>query len=155
MAQVMDKNATETAAQLPRVSHWIDGASVAGTSGRSGTVYDPATGQNYYRLNLDRAMDAIMPADDYGSTSATAQGLGSVSDKRQISGALAKLGDQDFFTFTAGRTGRVTLEADMASDGAANWSLLGGASATADKFSFDVVAGQRGPAAENVSRLAR
>jgi malonate-semialdehyde dehydrogenase (acetylating)/methylmalonate-semialdehyde dehydrogenase len=27
-----------------RISHWIDGAPVAGTSGRTGTVYNPATG---------------------------------------------------------------------------------------------------------------
>ncbi len=27
-----------------RIGHWIDGAAVAGTSGRSGPVYDPATG---------------------------------------------------------------------------------------------------------------
>jgi malonate-semialdehyde dehydrogenase (acetylating)/methylmalonate-semialdehyde dehydrogenase len=33
------------AAGLERVNHWINGARVAGTSGRSGPVYNPATGQ--------------------------------------------------------------------------------------------------------------
>ena len=32
-------------AGLERVNHWINGARVAGTSGRSGPVYNPATGQ--------------------------------------------------------------------------------------------------------------
>ena len=31
--------------KLDRVHHWIGGASVAGTSGRSGQIFDPATGQ--------------------------------------------------------------------------------------------------------------
>jgi len=30
---------------LPRVSHWIDGKSVEGASGRTGDVYDPTTGR--------------------------------------------------------------------------------------------------------------
>ncbi|MBW3613163.1 MAG: hypothetical protein KY392_04805, partial [Chloroflexi bacterium] len=33
------------AAELERVSHWINGATVAGTSGRTGPVYNPATGE--------------------------------------------------------------------------------------------------------------
>ncbi|HKI92972.1 MAG TPA: CoA-acylating methylmalonate-semialdehyde dehydrogenase [Gaiellaceae bacterium] len=33
-----------TQAGVKRISHWIDGRSVAGTSGRSGPVYNPATG---------------------------------------------------------------------------------------------------------------
>ena len=35
---------TETGVGLDRVHHWIDGARVAGTSGRFGPVYDPALG---------------------------------------------------------------------------------------------------------------
>ena len=38
-------SAGSDAAGLERVNHWINGASVAGTSGRSGPVYNPATGQ--------------------------------------------------------------------------------------------------------------
>ncbi|MBA2633902.1 MAG: aldehyde dehydrogenase family protein, partial [Chloroflexi bacterium] len=30
---------------MDRVNHWINGARVAGTSGRFGPVYNPATGQ--------------------------------------------------------------------------------------------------------------
>ncbi len=34
-----------TGLEAGRVSHWIEGRTVAGTSGREGPVYDPATGQ--------------------------------------------------------------------------------------------------------------
>ena len=32
-------------ADLPRVNHWIGGKRVAGTSGRKGPVFNPATGE--------------------------------------------------------------------------------------------------------------
>jgi malonate-semialdehyde dehydrogenase (acetylating)/methylmalonate-semialdehyde dehydrogenase len=36
---------SEAPAEVDRVNHWINGARVAGTSGRSGPVYNPATGE--------------------------------------------------------------------------------------------------------------
>jgi malonate-semialdehyde dehydrogenase (acetylating)/methylmalonate-semialdehyde dehydrogenase len=46
MTQVAEPGAANPAAPAPgRVSHWIGGRTVAGTSGREGAVYDPATGQ--------------------------------------------------------------------------------------------------------------
>ena len=46
MTQVAEPGAARTDAAAPgRVSHWIGGAVVAGTSGREGPVYDPATGR--------------------------------------------------------------------------------------------------------------
>jgi malonate-semialdehyde dehydrogenase (acetylating) / methylmalonate-semialdehyde dehydrogenase len=46
MTQVAEPGAVRTDVPAPgRVQHWIDGRSVAGTSGREGAVYDPATGQ--------------------------------------------------------------------------------------------------------------
>jgi malonate-semialdehyde dehydrogenase (acetylating)/methylmalonate-semialdehyde dehydrogenase len=45
MTQVAEPGAPRTATPAPgRVSHWIGGRIVAGTSGREGAVYDPATG---------------------------------------------------------------------------------------------------------------
>jgi malonate-semialdehyde dehydrogenase (acetylating)/methylmalonate-semialdehyde dehydrogenase len=37
---------------MNRISHWIDGAVVEGTSGRSGPVYNPATGQQQSEVDL-------------------------------------------------------------------------------------------------------
>jgi malonate-semialdehyde dehydrogenase (acetylating)/methylmalonate-semialdehyde dehydrogenase len=45
MTQVAEPPAESSAADLERVNHWIAGQRVAGTSGRSGPVYNPATGQ--------------------------------------------------------------------------------------------------------------
>jgi malonate-semialdehyde dehydrogenase (acetylating) / methylmalonate-semialdehyde dehydrogenase len=45
MTQVAEPRADSADADLGRVQHWIGGKRVAGTSGRSGPVYNPATGQ--------------------------------------------------------------------------------------------------------------
>ncbi len=46
MTQVAQPDAmTADSAKPARVSHWIDGGLVAGTSGREGPVFDPATGE--------------------------------------------------------------------------------------------------------------
>ena len=45
MTQIADPQPEVASAGLDRVNHWINGASVAGSSGRSGPVYNPATGQ--------------------------------------------------------------------------------------------------------------
>ena len=37
---------------MNRISHWIDGKVVEGTSGRSGVVFDPATGQQQASVDL-------------------------------------------------------------------------------------------------------
>ena len=37
---------------MQRISHWIDGRVVDGTSGRSGVVFDPATGQQQASVDL-------------------------------------------------------------------------------------------------------
>ncbi len=44
MTEVLDAQ-TERASDVKRISHWIGGRSVAGESGRSGPVYNPATGE--------------------------------------------------------------------------------------------------------------
>ena len=46
MTQVAEPGTATTDPATPgRVSHWIGGRFVAGTSGREGPVYDPATGR--------------------------------------------------------------------------------------------------------------
>ena len=43
-----------------RVNHWINGARVAGSSGRSGPVYNPATGYLTLRSPLPPATSAAL-----------------------------------------------------------------------------------------------
>jgi malonate-semialdehyde dehydrogenase (acetylating)/methylmalonate-semialdehyde dehydrogenase len=45
MTQLVDRPSEEASSGLERVNHWINGRRVAGTSGRSGPVYNPATGE--------------------------------------------------------------------------------------------------------------
>jgi malonate-semialdehyde dehydrogenase (acetylating)/methylmalonate-semialdehyde dehydrogenase len=49
---------------MKRISHWIDGAAVAGVSGRSGVVWDPATGVAQAEVDLAAAaeVDAAVAA---------------------------------------------------------------------------------------------
>jgi malonate-semialdehyde dehydrogenase (acetylating)/methylmalonate-semialdehyde dehydrogenase len=44
MTEVADQFAEEQAGEITRITHWIDGKRVEGASGRSGPVYNPATG---------------------------------------------------------------------------------------------------------------
>lgn len=108
-------------------------------------VYDPVTGANYHRLNLDRAIDSVMPADDFGSTAAVAANLGTAVDTLSAHGTISRLADHDWFSFKAAASGKVTLVADASGDLAPRWEF---ASAPADMavsgktVSFTVVAGQ-------------
>ncbi len=67
MTQVAEPRAGRTAAPGPlteRMSHWIDGRIVAGSSGRRGPVYDPATGTLAREVDLASAaeVDAAVAA---------------------------------------------------------------------------------------------
>jgi malonate-semialdehyde dehydrogenase (acetylating)/methylmalonate-semialdehyde dehydrogenase len=42
---------------MNRISHWVDGKVVAGTSGRSGVVYNPATGEQASAVDLASAAE--------------------------------------------------------------------------------------------------
>src|SRR3954451_18639331 len=44
MTEVADQFTEEGSGEVTRISHWIDGSRVEGTSGRSGPVYNPALG---------------------------------------------------------------------------------------------------------------
>ncbi|MFN8518207.1 MAG: CoA-acylating methylmalonate-semialdehyde dehydrogenase [Chloroflexota bacterium] len=46
---------SSTGTTLPRVSHWMGGALVPGASGRSGPVYDPATGRQSKEVDFASA----------------------------------------------------------------------------------------------------
>ncbi len=108
------------------------------------TVYDPITAQSYHRLNLGRAIDTVMPADDFGSTQATAYPLGTIVDTASISGTVGSLDDDDWFRFTAAATGSVTVQARADGDLVPQWQLSGATRSPAggDVLSFNVIAGQ-------------
>ncbi|QDT69708.1 Subtilisin E precursor [Planctomycetes bacterium MalM25] len=115
------------------------------------TFYDSATDTNYQRLNLEAAIDALMPEDDFGSSVATAHNLGTLNDSSGsnplslVSGAITTLDDADYFTFTAGATGTVTVTANGMTHGmVAEWDAWGGSwnDQGGGSCVLDVVAGQ-------------
>ncbi len=108
------------------------------------TFFDSATNLNYKRLNLSRAIDTLMPVDDYGSTAAAAHNLGTMTGPLNASGKIAKLNDVDCFKFTASSTGTVTFSATASAGMTAGWQVWG-ATATPGApgtLTFSVVAGQ-------------
>ncbi len=74
-------------------------------------IYDPTTGAYYHHLNLARAIDTLMPADDYSSDVLTPHQLGVVHNALSLSGQLARLDDRDVFQFTVGISGQLVLDA--------------------------------------------
>jgi malonate-semialdehyde dehydrogenase (acetylating) / methylmalonate-semialdehyde dehydrogenase len=63
---------------LNRISHWIDGATVEGTSGRSGAVYNPATGEQAASVDFASAadVDAAVASAKAAAVGWRATGLG-------------------------------------------------------------------------------
>ena len=114
----------------------------------SDSFYDSATSAWYDRLNLEAAIDALMPVDDYGSTAAAAYNLGMVGDTMSMNGAISTLSDVDYFSFTAENTGTVSFTAEnMTHELAAEWHVAGGTAATwsgdnNEVLTVDVMAGQ-------------
>jgi hypothetical protein len=108
-------------------------------------VYDPVTRASYHRLNLDRAIDSVMPADDFGSTAAAAANLGTVVNSLSLNGAIGQLGDHDWFSFKAGASGKVTLVATASGDLLPQWEFAttpANLTRSGNTVSFTVVAGQ-------------
>ena len=52
MTEVLDRSVDEQREGVARISHWIDGRLVPGTSGRSGPVYNPAIGEQTGAVDL-------------------------------------------------------------------------------------------------------
>ncbi len=75
------------------------------------SFYDSATDAYYNRLDLDAAIDALIPEDDFGSSLATAHDLGTLGESESISGLIGTLDDSDYFSFTASESGTVSFSA--------------------------------------------
>jgi hypothetical protein len=106
-------------------------------------VYDDVTEQSYHRINLQATLDAIMPADEYGSTASAPQQLGTLAADTSLTGLIGRLDDTDYFRFTAGVTGVATVSATPADALQPQWQLIGAAGQfDGDSVTFDVLAGQ-------------
>lgn len=111
------------------------------------TFFDSTSQTNYKRLNLEAAIDALMPEDDYGSTVAMAHSLGTLAegDGPALSGVISTLDDADHFSFTAGVSGVVTISASNVTHNlTSQWDATGGTWQIdeAGNCVIDIVAGE-------------
>lgn len=108
------------------------------------TVYDSITKANYDRLDLQNAIDTLIPDDNIGDTSNAASNLPLM--QRSLDGWINHLGDQDVYRFTAQSSGLLKLDADSEWIDSLKWSIVSNgqslASGNADQHSLSMVAGQ-------------
>jgi hypothetical protein len=104
--------------------------------------HDTATAADYFRLNVQSAIDSLLPADDYGSTVGTAHSLGTFTSDQVISGTIGQLNDVDYFTFTAGYTGQMSFQSSATHYLQTRWEQVGVGFSNSSNLTFDVVAGQ-------------
>jgi hypothetical protein len=112
----------------------------------SDSLFDPATNANYRVLNLAAAVDALMPADDFGSSPQTATDLGIVGGSRALAGLVGTIADVDYFSFMADRSGTARLVTSASHYLLPEWTILdsAGVEVMGDQdFSFPVVADER------------
>jgi subtilisin family serine protease len=104
--------------------------------------FDSATNANYSRLNLQKALDTLVGADEFGSTAASATSVGSLSTSITVSGTIGRVSDSDFFRFTAAASGEATFSVSTIGDMQADWQLPSGATISNGQVKLNVVAGQ-------------
>jgi subtilisin family serine protease len=106
-------------------------------------VFDSATSASYRRVNLTRAIESLVGADDFGSTATGATTIGALAGALNVSGTIGRLSDHDFFRFTAARTGTATLTLSSPARLAAAWqATIGVGQISGNRLTMQVAAGQ-------------
>lgn len=111
------------------------------------SFFDSATSTTFKRLNLQSAIDALIPDDDFGSSMIDAYNLGTMTSGT-MNGMISTLSDADYFRFTAGATGSVSFNATSTThDMVADWSVYSSSgaqmmAAQGETAAFNVVAGE-------------
>jgi hypothetical protein len=87
-------------------------------------IHDAITGRTYLSLNVDAALDRIMPKDEYGNSTGTAFALADMTGKQTLRGWISSRTDTDNFTFTASQTGTLLITTQvLRGDMRAEWTL--------------------------------
>ncbi len=105
--------------------------------------YDATTNASYHRINVQAALDELMPEDEFGSTVGTAHTLHVATGQTSVSGAIGTLGDVDYFSFVASETGTATVRVAARQHLVPEIKLVGSAATTSNVTTFDVVRGER------------
>jgi len=100
-------------AELPRVNHWISGQRVAGTSGRKGPVYNPATGELAREVDF-ASVEEVDAAVRAATAAFPAWRATSLSRRTEILFRIRNLVDQhraDIAAFLTAEHGKVHTDA--------------------------------------------
>lgn len=106
------------------------------------TLIDPATGLRYDRVNLARAVERLVGADEDGSTPQAARDLGTLTSAVRVTGVFQSATDRDYFQFTASSSGQVTLHLTAPAAVGAAWLTPEGRWEASPQRTLPVVAGQ-------------
>ncbi|MDX1961591.1 MAG: S8 family serine peptidase [Pirellulales bacterium] len=109
------------------------------------TFFDSATNANYKRLDLYNAINTVLAGDDFGSTAGTAHAVGTLTDGHVFNGAISRISDLDYFTFTASSSGTLDLSAVEKQDLSLTWEVTVGGNTTTytgNNISLALTAGQ-------------
>lgn len=105
-------------------------------------IYDSITGNFYYRLNLEAALNAVV-TDRHADTPQQATRMGTLGGGEHFEGTIGTLDDLDHMRFTAQTTGRMTFQLEVTDQLLPLVEVNGSAATIADNVvTFDVVAGQ-------------
>ena len=85
------------------------------------SVFDTLTGLSYDRLNLDQAIDALIPDDTVGDTGATATTIDLL--QTNLDTWVNSLSDTDVFRFDASASGLLTLDASSQWLDSVHWQI--------------------------------
>lgn len=105
-------------------------------------VFDSVTNATYDKINVSRALNTLVGTDDFGSTVGSATSVGQLTSKLQVSGTIGNTSDQDFFQFTATRSGQATLTLTGSQNDTASWQAITGGQISDNKLTLNVIAGQ-------------
>lgn len=110
----------------------------------AGSLTDAQTNRIYRQLDLAAAIDAVMPDDDYGSSPGEAWDMGVLTGDVSFDGFIGTLTDADYFSFTAGASGTVSLRVDASHHLDVAWHTPDGTLAVDDagRMVLDVDQGQ-------------
>ncbi len=104
-------------------------------------IFDSATNASYDRLNVSRALSTLVGPDDFGSA-ASGSSVGQLATSLHVSGTINSTTDQDYFQFTAARSGKVTLTLTDPQQLAAAWQPMAGEQIAGNKLTLNVATGQ-------------
>ena len=110
------------------------------------TIFDADSGGTYKRLNIQNAIESILPQDTLGDSASQATVIASQDGSFTLEGFFNTVNDRDYFVFTADQSGKVTIKAETSAGLNGTWDIsnIPGAKIDANgNVTFEAVAGQK------------